>query len=501
MKITRRITIGIAVLASASVALTGCGTAGGESGGSDDAVTWMAALHTPTTPEPGGTIETALEALSDTDLEFQWIPDASRDEKLSAALASNTLADIVTLPGGGITTVVRALTSGQFWDIEDYLDEFPNLSQIDPQIIEAAKINGHLYGVPAQKPKARYGVLVRQDWLDNLGLEVPHTIEDLSDVARAFTNDDPDGNGKNDTTGFYDRSESFDIGFRSLSGYFGAGSVFELTDDDDVVVSYGTDAFKDAMEWYRGLYEEGAVNGDFVTVQKQNQQDGVAQGKGGIVVTGLFEAKNYAALAASSNPDGPMSWALINDITYDDVPRRILSDTNGGMGGWYAVPKTQVKTEDELRKVLGVLDSLLTEEAFSLMTNGVEDTHFEFDEAGAVTILDQTLWEQEVQPFSSSRMSETIVTYPSTLEYVDEGNEKIAENDEYTVVNVAQSLTSETFDTRWTEVQQDIRDAYNKYIVGQLEMSDYESVIDKLRAGDLGKIEEEYTAAYAEVNG
>jgi len=500
MRTTRKLAAGIAALAAASVALSGCGTAGGGSGDSD-AITWMAALHTPTTPEPGGAIETGLEELADVDLEFQWIPDASRDEKLSAALASNTLADIVTLPGGGITTVVRALTSGQFWDIEEYLGDFPNLSQIDPQIIEAAKIDGHLYGVPAQKPKARYGVLVRQDWLDNLGLEVPHTIEELSDVARAFTNDDPDGNGKDDTTGFYDRSESFDVGFRSLSGYFGAGSVFELTDDDEVVAAYGTDAFKEAMEWYRGLYEDGAVNGDFVTVQKQNQQDGVAQGKGGIVVTGLFEAKNYAALAKSSNPDSPMAWALINDITYDDVPRRILTDTNGGMGGWYAIPKSQVKTEEELREVLGVLDSLLTEEAFSLMTNGIEGTHFEFDDQGSVTILDQTLWEQQVQPFSSSRMSETIITYPSTLEYVDEGNEKIAENADYAVINVAQSLTSETFDSRWTEVQQHVRDAYNKYIVGQLEMNDYEAVIDELLAGDLGKIQDEYTIAYAEVNG
>lgn len=29
------------------------------------------------------------------------------------------------------------------------------------------------------KPMARYGVLVRQDWLDNLGLEVPKTYDDL----------------------------------------------------------------------------------------------------------------------------------------------------------------------------------------------------------------------------------------------------------------------------------------------------------------------------------
>ncbi|MFP3422280.1 hypothetical protein R0K19_23200, partial [Bacillus sp. SIMBA_161] len=67
--------------------------------------------------------------------------------------------------------------------------------------------------------------------------------------------------------------------------------------------------------------------------------------------------------------------------------------------------------------------------------------------------------------------------------------------------NVAQSLTSDTFDSRWTEVQKQARDAYNKYMVGQLELSDYEKLMDDLVAGDLGKIQDEFTAAYAKVNG
>src|SRR5690606_34885055 len=164
--------------------------------------------------------------------------------------------------------------------------------------------------------------------------------------------DDPDGNGQDDTTGFIDRLESFKLGFRMLAGYFGAGNNFEVTDDGEVIPSFQTKAFKEAMEWYRGLYEKGAVNSEFVTMQKQNQQDAIAQGKGGIVVTGLFEAKNSRNLAKSADPNTPMKWALINDMTYDDVPRRILSDTNGGFGGWLAISTSRVKSEDELKAVL-----------------------------------------------------------------------------------------------------------------------------------------------------
>jgi len=61
---------------------------------------------------------------------------------------------------------------------------------------------------------------------------------------------------------------------------------------------------------------------------------------GTCVVTGLFEAKNYTSLAKSADPNTPMAWALINDITFDDVPRRILSDTAGGFGGWISISTT-----------------------------------------------------------------------------------------------------------------------------------------------------------------
>ena len=44
-----------------------------------------------------------------------------------------------------------------------------------------------------------HAIVIRKDWLDNLGLEVPTTPEELLAVAEAFTYDDPDGNGVDDT--------------------------------------------------------------------------------------------------------------------------------------------------------------------------------------------------------------------------------------------------------------------------------------------------------------
>jgi putative aldouronate transport system substrate-binding protein len=504
MRNQSRLGITVASVVAAALALTACGSSGDSDGGGNaetqpaESVTWMTMLHTPTTPEADGPIQTALEEYTGTKLDIQWVPDASKDEKINAALASDSLADITSITNTSNTSVRQALKSGQFWDVEKYLKDYPNLSKIDEQTIASARVDGHLYGVPFQKPMARYGVLVRQDWLDNLGLETPHTIEELGDVAVAFATQDPDGNGQDDTTGFIDRLESFKLGFKTLAGYFGAGNNWEITDDDEVVPAFQTDEFKDAMEWYRGLYEQGAVNSEFVTMQKQNQQDAIAQGKGGIVVTGLFEAKNYMNLALSADPNTPMAWALINDITFDDVPRRILSDTGGGFGGWLAMSTTQVKDEAELKSILAFIDKLLDEEAYALMTNGIEGEHYTVDDDGVVTITDQATWEQEVQPYNSSRPSDIVTTFKSSSPYVDEGNEKIAENAEFAVVDPTQPLSSVTFDQSWSTIQQAANDAYNKYMVGQLDMDGYEDAIDALGSQGLDKMIEEFTASYAE---
>ncbi|MGP9746585.1 extracellular solute-binding protein [Brachybacterium sp. AOP29-B2-41] len=493
------------VAAAGALALSACGGtsggSGGGEGGADSPLSWMALLHTPTTPEASGPVQSGLTEALGQEFEIQWVPDASKEEKMNAALASGSVSDITSITNLTNSSIRSGVTSGLFWDVEPFLGEFENLKNIDPKIIEAARLDGVLYGVPFQKILARYGVLVRQDWLDALGLEVPHTIEELGEVAKAFAAGDPTGTGAS-VTGFIDREESFKVGFRSLAGYFGAGETFQLDEAaGKIIPACISDPWKEAMEWYQGVYAAGGVNQEFITTQKQNQQQAIAQDKGGIVVTGLFEAKNYVALAESINPDTKVKWTLINDITHGDVPRRIISDTGGGMGGLFSISTQSVKTEDDVRRVLAFADGLMNEEAHNLMTNGVEGVHYEIDADGAVNTIDQALWEQEVQPYSSSRLAENAFTYKSSNPYVNLANEMMAESSEYAVTNPVQSMNSETFNTQWATIEQGLNDTYNKFMMGAATMADYEAAIESARGQGLDDIIAEYTEAYEQFNG
>ncbi|MBP0649648.1 extracellular solute-binding protein, partial [Mycobacterium tuberculosis] len=60
--------------------------------------------------------------------------------------------------------------------------------------------DGKYYGVPFSAQA--FAVFVRKDWREKLGLPVPQTWDDLYAMAKAFTEKDPDGNGKKDTYGY-----------------------------------------------------------------------------------------------------------------------------------------------------------------------------------------------------------------------------------------------------------------------------------------------------------
>ncbi|KAF1300563.1 MULTISPECIES: extracellular solute-binding protein [Enterococcus] len=486
----------------ASLVLAGCsGNSGNEASGKDsegstkDSVSWMAMLHTPT--PPAGDIENKLEEYTGVDIEFNWVPDASKDERINAALASNSLSDIVSLTQISSTTVRNALGSGMFWDVEPYLKDYPNLANISEDRLEASRIKGHIYGVPFQKPIARYGVLVRKDWLENLGLETPKTLDELREVAQAFTENDPDGNGQKDTVGFVERNESFNVGFRSLTGYFGAGNHFTVTEEEEVIPSFMQPEYKESMEWFRDIYENGWMNSDFTVMAKNDQKDYIVQGKGGIVISGLQEVRNYVNDAKGTDQEH-MEWELINDMTYGDVERRILSDTNDGMGGWLSIPKQQVKSEEDLKVVLQFINDLMDEEPYTLMTQGVEGEHFQITDDEAYEQIDTTKWQQEVQPFSSSRPSELVTTFKSTDSYANLANKKIAENEEFAITNPAQPLTSETYDTQWSTLIEGIEDAYYKYMMGDIDMDGFDKAVENFRNSGGDTMIKEFTESYKE---
>ena len=135
---------------------------------------------------------------------------------------------------------------------------------------------------PATTPPAKpaIGAAIRSDWLENLGLAVPTTLEELEAVFYAFAQDDPDGNGQDDTYALSAGGNSGAMGrymFQSIFGIFGVNPLF-WTENEEGELEYGftTDEVKEALKLLSKWYADGLIDPEFITTDARSSGTDVA---------------------------------------------------------------------------------------------------------------------------------------------------------------------------------------------------------------------------------
>lgn len=117
------------------------------------------------------------------------------ETKLSQRAAQKDLPDIVMNDSSQLGTMV---SQGIVREVD--LSKIENSGQLLESALASAKAgDGKTYGVPYSAQAS--ALLIRKDWRAKTGLPVPKTWDQLTALAKAFTTQDPDGNGKNDTFG------------------------------------------------------------------------------------------------------------------------------------------------------------------------------------------------------------------------------------------------------------------------------------------------------------
>lgn len=89
--------------------------------------------------------------------------------------------------------------------MNDYLDNpetAPNFNAIPEEEKQAildtiTSADGNIYSLAKYEPQSwnltPYRMYINQAWLDNLGLDMPETTDELHEVLKAFVNNDPNG--------------------------------------------------------------------------------------------------------------------------------------------------------------------------------------------------------------------------------------------------------------------------------------------------------------------
>ncbi|WP_342436421.1 hypothetical protein NSS79_24050 [Paenibacillus sp. FSL L8-0436] len=178
-------------------------------------------------------------------------------------------------------------------DISKYMPErLKEIYKEYPTAFNPVIQDGKVYGMPIA-PNLTEGqvMLIRQDWLDKLNLKAPTTIDEFEKVIAAFTNDDPDGNGKQDTYGFdFSGKDSYNTGWVSdsvmiFSAYTGKHLPGQWYSGDGKL-TYGSvaEGTKDALAKLRDWYSKGYLNKELATQGAWDALADFTEGKAGIII-------------------------------------------------------------------------------------------------------------------------------------------------------------------------------------------------------------------------
>lgn len=265
------------------------------------------------------------------------VDGSQADTKLSTAIMSGNYPDIFAVSKNEYEKYVE---SGTIADISDLLEQYATQElmeylNVDGGLaLEALKTDGGLYGLP-EMGNAYDSVnlmFIRQDWLDNLGLNVPTTMEELKEVAYAFTYHDPDGNGKNDTYGL--ALDGVDVLTDSIGtvsaifeGYGAYPDSLSFVEKDDEIIWGGalSEEMKAALELLQEMYKDGTIASDFITMDGNTIFEEGGSGRCGIFFGAMWAAMTSACNALNQSLDAMFTSAPIPDGTGSGESKAYLS--------------------------------------------------------------------------------------------------------------------------------------------------------------------------------
>ncbi len=430
----------------------------------------------------------ALEELTGYDIKIDYLLNSSYEDQLNTRMAAGNLPTLVVLTGKTASFINNARV-GAFWDITDEYKNYPNLAEANEVVMNNISIDGRIYGIYRARPLGRNGISYRKDWLENVGMEEPKTMDDLYNMLYAFTYNDPDQNGKDDTYGMTWCKWSGPLD--QLNVAFGGHNVWGVGEDGKLEPEFVTEGYIESMKFAKKLYEEGLINKDFPAMETSDWQMDFKNGKSGVYIDVSDQANRFQNYFIDEKGIEDNVWVM--GMVEGPHGKRVLPTS--GHSGFVAISKNGAPKEEDMRDALQFLDILNTEEGQNLLNYGVEGVHYNFnDKHEVVTMKFDSDPREGLNQFMTNVVDKL---YPMEQKPIQERAFEVQkENIEYVVANPAEPLTSDTYAEKGSQLEQLISDARVQFIVGQIDEKGFQEIVDRWYAQGGQEIVNEFNKAY-----
>ncbi len=256
--------------------------------------------------------------------EIVWaVEDGQYGEQINNALAINDLPDIFEVNASQLYQAYRA---EQIQPLQQVYDAYASqqvkdiLSYNNNLFFAKSTFDGQTYGYPRTDDFAGGTpiMFIRQDWLDNLGLEAPTDMASFIQVCDAFTNGDPDRNGKNDTYALaMDSAGSYNLYCRAFAHMLGLTADAWLEGEDGRL--YYTDILPETKQWLQlmqDFYAKGYISKEYISLGTDRMAYEISGGKTGIMMGYFWSALYQPQMNVIANPNA--QWKAYPIPAYPD---------------------------------------------------------------------------------------------------------------------------------------------------------------------------------------
>lgn len=254
-----------------------------------------------------------LEERTNVKINLRLTSSQDYKNKMNLMFASQAdLPDMINLQNTDVNGQLMWGLQGVLMPLNDLIDEqavlFQGVLNERPDVKNLiAAADGNIYSFPSISscphcdPSNRFWI--NKVWLDNLGLDMPETTEELYAVLKAFRDDDPNGNGLQDEIPLIGARNGWqmDPTVFLLNSFVDWDNIEKMyVKDGTIVPAFTQPAFRKGLEYINGLVEEGLLD-PITYTQDQNQLRTLIKADPNII--GIFPAGGAFFHADGSTKD------------------------------------------------------------------------------------------------------------------------------------------------------------------------------------------------------
>lgn len=452
-------------------------------------------------------------------VEIDWRVTDNYATQVATLLASGQLPDILVAGDYGVSNLV---SEGAIIPLDDYLHLIPNIVEAvgENRMANWRSADGHIYTIPTivDVPGSQ-SVMVRQDWLDELGLKAPESWDEWLAVWRGIRDNDLNGNG--DATDeiplALEKGSNGERALASLLNAFGiaasANTQFCVLDDGTYTLVYEHPRFREFLQAAQDLYKEGLLDPEFSTRTQAELFTVMDANRVGTTMTWAERAK----LSTYSNREGgdeDALWVCVPPITGPHGDR--MTQERAAVTGVWTIT-TEAEKAGKVEDILKLFNWNYSEEGIILYNYGIEGVHHDLvdgkrilkPEIVANGFVDYRLTGMEFEPFGGKWLTDAFTQClfaGKTVDDLDDASQSFYNG--LAVVNngffypMPQVLATEAYTEYAGEtITAGVAVLRDQAIAGQISVDEFFSKYEALKPAGIQAILDEGAAAYAKLIG